>query len=77
MAYFGRGKNKIQSPYTFQDMYVEYLKEVDENSPYYIPYSKFVEICSDYYKNTMEYIYEGGMFIMPFSLGTISIIKKK
>ena len=77
MAFFGRGKNKVQSPYTFQDMYIEYLKDVDENSPYFIPYCKFVEICSHYYKGMMDYVFEGGIFIMPFSLGSISIFKKK
>lgn len=75
--YHSRGKNKQPNPYTFQDMYKEYIKEVEKDSPYDIPYSKFKDICSDYYRAKMEHVLNGGIFIMPFSLGSLSVIKKK
>ena len=73
--FFGRGKNKVPSAYTFKDMYKEYIK--DKEGPYAIPYSDFVDICEEFYKGISEYILDGGMYILPYKLGTLSVIKKK
>lgn len=70
-------KNKHQDPYVIKDMYKEYIKDKDENSPYHVEYSDFVDIITRYYKAQMEHIFNGGMFIMPYGLGNISITKKK
>lgn len=75
--YFGRGPNKIQKPYTFPDMYAKYIEDKDPESPYHIPYSDFVDICSEFYKGISEYILEGGLYKMPYKLGTISVVKKR
>jgi hypothetical protein len=76
--YFLRGKNKIKDPYTYIDMYKEYIKDKPENSPYYVEYSFFVELCNYFYKRAMEkLLYENQPFVFPFSLGTLTILKIK
>lgn len=77
MAYFGRGLNKVKSPYTFKDMYKAYLEDIGDNELYNVTYSEFVSICTHFYKSIMKYIFGGGIFIMPFGLGSVSIIKRK
>ena len=72
--YFGRGKNKIQDPYTFPDMYKEYIK--DKEGPYAVSYTDFVDICSEFYKGISEYILDGGLYRMPYKLGTLAVVKK-
>ena len=76
--YFGRGKNKVQKPYTFQHMYKHYLKQIEKESPYDIPYHTYVEICSEYYKTIMNYIlHESGRINLPFKMGEMRIRKRK
>ena len=75
--YFGRGRNKIQNPYTFRDMYEAYIKEVGNNPLYAIEYSEFVNICGDYYKLVMELVFNGGTYKMPYGLGELKISKRK
>lgn len=76
MAYYGRGKNKSQNPYVFKDMYEAYIKDKEVDTPYYVSYSIFVEICSEYYKGISKHILDGGIYFMPYRMGNISIIKK-
>ena len=75
--YHSRGLNKHQDPYTIQDIYKEYVKGFEEESPYCIKYSKYRDIVTDYLKYKMKEIFRGGMFIFPYSLGNLSITKKK
>jgi hypothetical protein len=75
--FFSRGKNKIQNPYTLKDIYCDYIKDKEINSPYYVEYSKFAKMCSMYYKRIAEEILKGREFKLPFSLGIISVIKTK
>ena len=49
-AFFSRGKNKVQSPYTFKEMYLDYISDKDPDSIYYVSYSEYVDICSTFYK---------------------------
>lgn len=78
MAFFGRGKNTIQNPYTFKHMYEEYIKDKDEDSPYYITYKEFVNICSDFTKEMMKEVLEKNYeFKLPYRLGFCKVIKKK
>jgi len=72
-----RGKNKHKNPYTIQDTYKEYILDKEENSLYYVDYITYMEICTEYLKLKVESIFNSGIFILPFSLGTLSIIKKK
>lgn len=75
--YFGRGKNKAQDPYTFKDMYTEYIGEIEKGSPYDISYQVFVEICSEFYKDLAEYVKEGGYYKLPYKMGNLSVTKKR
>jgi hypothetical protein len=77
--YHTRNKNKIQYPYTFKDMYDAYLeKHVDTiDSPYFVTYLEYVDICSSYYKEISKYVIEeGGILKLPFNLGTLSVCKQ-
>jgi hypothetical protein len=76
--FYSRGKNKIQNPITIQDVYLRYIKTVDANSPYYITYTKYVEILSLYLKVARDKIIEEGLtFKIPCHLGSIRVVKKK
>lgn len=75
MAFFSRGPNRIQKPYVLKDMYKEYIKDKEEGSPYDIPYKLFVEICTDFYKGVMDYIFDGGLYILPYRMGNLSIVR--
>ena len=78
MAFFGRGKNKIQNCYTLKDMYARYISKVDKGSPYDIPYSLYKDISVSYYKKLVEHIFNSSLGLkLPFNLGTIQIVKKK
>lgn len=77
MAYFGRGPNRVRSPYTLPDIYKDYIKNIEEGSPYDIDYSTFVDICETFYKGVSEHLLEGGLYILPYSVGEISITGKR
>jgi len=76
--YFSRGKNKVQKPYTYKDIYKEYIKDKKKDSPYYVEYSCFVNLCNYFYKKVVHnLLYENKPFVIPFSLGTLSVRKSK
>jgi len=76
--FFGRGKNKIQSPYTLKDTYLFYKNEVDDNPVYDLEYSEYVAITTEFYKAMMDHILlKAGTFYMPYGLGDIYIVKAK
>lgn len=78
MAFFGRGKNKIENSYTLRDMYKSYIKDIDLNSPYYVGYNTYKEIATAYLKQIGEYIYETSLeYRLPHSLGGFQLVKKK
>ena len=77
MAFFGRGANKIQHPYTLVDMYPFYLEQVGHNPIYQLEYNEYVDIISDYYKAISEHVLDGGKFKLAYKLGELFIIKKK
>ena len=78
MAFFGRGKNKIQSPYTLKDTFVFYKNEVEDNPVYEIEYSEYVDIVTEFYKTVMDHILlKAGTFYMPYGLGDIYVVKAK
>jgi hypothetical protein len=77
-AFFSRGKNNIQLPYTFKDMYSDYISDIDKESPYYVTYKEYVDICSLFYKAISKAIIEEGIkFKLPFALGEVYVIKTK
>lgn len=76
--FFGRGKNKVQNPYTLKDMFTFYKNEVEGSKLYDIEYSEYVDIVTSFYKTMMDHILlEAGKFYMPYGFGDISIIKFK
>jgi len=75
--FFGRGKNKAVNPYTLKDIYKDYIKDKEENSPYNISYNTFVSLCTEFYKGIAEHLLDGGIYFMPYRMGNVSVIKKK
>lgn len=76
--FYSRGKNKIQNPYCEVEMYKDYIKDKDEESPYYISKQEYKDICASFYKVRMELLREqGGVFKMPYRIGELEIVKKK
>ena len=78
MAFYGRGKNTIQNPYTFADTYKSYIANVPKDSVYYVTYTEYVKMCSMFYRAISKAIIDDGVkFKLPYSLGETYIIKKK
>jgi hypothetical protein len=76
--FFSRGKNTVQDPYTFADMYLDYISDKEVDSPYYVTYKEYVSICSEFYKLISKAIIDDGVkFKLPFALGEVYIIKRK
>lgn len=78
MAYFSRGPNKVQEPYTFADTYPNYIADKEPGSLYYVTYKEYVDICSTFYKMISKAIIDDSIrFKLPFGLGELFIRKKK
>lgn len=75
--FFSRGKNKIQVGYTLQNMYKSYIKDIELNTPYDIPYSVYVTITTSYIKKLVARIFEGFKVALPYRMGGVQIVKKK
>ena len=75
MAFFSRGKNKVQDPYTLKDMYKDYIKDKEVGTVYHIDYRTYVFLVTEYYKAIGQYILDGGLYIMPYRMGTVSVSK--
>lgn len=73
-----RGPNKIVSPYNMRDIYNDYIKDKDKESPYYVSFQQFLEITGVYYKElSRELIYESRTINLPFRMGTVTVMKKR
>jgi len=78
MPFYGRGKNKIQNPYTVTEIYKKYKKEVKGSETLDVPYKLYREIVNMYFKEAMNFIFDKSLpFKLPCNLGTFQIIKKK
>lgn len=76
--FFGRGKNKIQNPYTIANFYKDYVKDKDKKSPYHVSNDIYRNILESYYKEIRNHILEKGLtFKFPCNLGEFKIVKKK
>lgn len=76
MAFFSRGKNRVQNPYTLPDMYERYIQEY--SVIYKVDYSVFVKIVSEFYKQVMEEVlYNAKSFKLPFRMGRLMVVKTK
>lgn len=78
MAFFGRGKNRNQDPYTVPDFYKAYKDKVEKGSPYDVSYDTFRDALELYYKGISDILIEDGLpFKLPCNLGEFKVIKKK
>jgi hypothetical protein len=78
MAYYGRGLNRIQNPYCLTDMYSDYIKDIKEDSPYYVTFKEYSTINNLFWKEiSHNIINEGRQFHMPFNLGDTYVEKIK
>ena len=73
--FFSRGPNKVKNPYVLKDMYREYIKDKEKGSPYDISYNTFVDICEQFYKGVAEHVLNGGIYMLPYRMGNISIVR--
>jgi len=70
--------NKIQHPYNMSDIYLDYISNIDIDSPYYIRSDEFYKICNEYFKAISKaIIYESKTYILPFRLGHVTVTKKR
>jgi len=76
--FFGRGKNKVQNPYTIRDSYLFYIENIGQNELYHVEYNEYRDIVCDFYKTIVESILRKNViFKLPFNLGALRIGKKK
>lgn len=75
--FYGRGKNRIQDPYTIADTYKKYKEDKDTGSPYDVSYKVYKAIVTGYLKYCAQRVLDGFKVKMPHNLGTFQIIKKK
>jgi hypothetical protein len=73
-----RSRNKIQNPYTLQDTYKDYLLMYPEDSIYYLTYSQYKDITTQYLKHIAHQVVQKSLTVtLPFRLGEISVEKHK
>lgn len=78
MAFYGRGKNKIQKPLSLKHSYDYYIKDIKLDSKYNITWTEYKTILSEFNKQLINSIIEDGyIFKVPYRIGTIRIRKKE
>lgn len=75
--YFSRGANKVKNPYCLKDMYEDYIKDKEEGTVYHVDYRTYVFLVTEYYKAIGQYILDGGLHILPYRMGTLSVGKSR
>ena len=59
-------------------MYAEYIADKVVDSPYYVTYAEYVDICSTFYQMISKTIIDDGTrFKLPYGLGEVFVRKKK
>lgn len=78
MAFYGRGKNKVQNCYNLKDQYEDYIKDKHPDSLYYVSMKDFDKICKMFYQSIVDYILEkNGTFKLPYGLGELRVVKRQ
>lgn len=78
MAYFGRGKNKVQNVCGPRDLYNNYINNKEVGSPYYIEPAVYYKIINEFYKKIVdEILINNKTFKLPYRLGTVRVCKSK
>jgi hypothetical protein len=76
--FYSRGKNRTVNPYTFCDMWADYIKDIPEDSPYYVTFNEYSAINNLFWKEISHNIVdEGRVFHMPFMMGDTYVEKVK
>ena len=76
--FYSRGKNKLQKPYCFPEMYKEYIKDIEPGSPYWVTPQEYSAINNLFWKEiSHNIINEGRQFHMPFNVGDTYVEKSK
>ena len=75
--FFGRSKNKIVSPDNLSQIFDEYIKDKEKDSPYNISKSVFINVNNYHLNGITEGLLSGKEYVMPLGLGRIAIYKKK
>jgi len=73
--FYGRGKNKIQNPYTLPNFYQDFVKD-KEGTPYNISYKDYKYITEAYLKFIVQRILDGHKIRLPGLMGNFQITKK-
>lgn len=73
--FFGRGKNKKQNPYTFTDMYKDYISDKKEGDIYHVDYNTYRELCEEYYKEITDRLLSGKFIKVGNSIGIFHVYK--
>ena len=71
-------KNRIPNPYNLKDIYERYEEKHKDNPVYQVNRKWFYDICDEFYSKVVDKILlEGKEFNMPYSLGSIYVLKYK
>lgn len=73
-----RGLNKIKNCHTPKEMYLDYIKDISEDSPYYVTFEEYLDISGDFYKDLInKVIVESRTVLLPNRMGSLTVMKKK
>lgn len=77
--FFSRGKNKIQNPYTWPDIYNDYIEIVGVKGDIYkVSKRDYLDIVTQYSNGVLKHIIDhSGIFKLPSNLGFFQVIKKR
>ena len=78
MAYYSRGKNKFTGALTIKHSYINYIKDIDSNSKYFVDLKTYTKICKAANKIIRDDIlYKADEIKLPYRLGSLRIRKIK
>jgi len=78
MAFYSRGPNRVQHPYTIKEIYKFYKEDIGNNHLYNIDQVSYCNIIYDFYKNIMNSVMRDNIeFKMPYGLGELRVAKTK
>lgn len=70
--------SRINGAKTLKDAYKFYIKDIPKESPFYVSYKTYRQLCESFNKLISKYILEeAGEFTLPYRLGTLRIKKTK
>jgi len=59
-------------------MYLDYINDINENSPYYITFNEYQKITGDFYRDLInKVILESKTVLLPNRMGSLTVMKKR